>query len=257
MKKSDKQKDDFSKFKIPKVIQSQKFDKADYFHVDSMQYAYCPMIDKYKFSDTIINFSLQNWKHRDGRTEEELMSCDTINTDGLQVRTDYKSSIAFKFDKNNNTNLYYPVFIVNETNNLKTIIGQDDLVFAIQEALDSSGYWRPIEKRCISFCGNGYWALNLNPKEYAMFLTHKYQGEFKTLLRVRIKIGNNIYVSQPFKGSINPNQFFLIRKDCYAPRDYKEIFDYAGAVMIKFYGAIPLEFDSKYHLRKIEHNIDK
>lgn len=116
-------------------------------------------------------------------------------------------------------------------------------MFAIQEALDDNGDWRPIEGRGFDFCGNGYWGLKIHSNEFMTILFPKYAGDFKTKIRVRIKNHDIIYVSRPFEGTINKKQFYF-GKD----RDYHYCEDdknKTGAIQHVFYGSIPLELDDK------------
>jgi hypothetical protein len=140
-------------------------------------------------------------------------------------------------------NFYYPVYIVNQTPNTKLFIGKDGHIFAIQEALDEEGYWRPIEGRGFDFCGNGYWGLKIHSDEFITVLFPKYEGDFKTKLRVRIKNDDMIYVSLPFDGVINKNQFILDKERDYHYR--KLIENRAGAIQYLFYGAQPLELNAE------------
>jgi hypothetical protein len=138
-------------------------------------------------------------------------------------------------------NFYYPVYIVNQTPNTKLFIGKDSYVFAIQEALDEKGNWRPIEGRAFDACGNGSWGLKIYSYEFVTVLLPKYEGDFKTKIRVRIKNRDIIYVSKPFEATINKKQFFLDKESDYYYRDL--IKDKAKTIEQLFYGSVPLEME--------------
>ncbi|MBK9525698.1 MAG: hypothetical protein IPO39_13415 [Bacteroidetes bacterium] len=188
---------------------------------------------------------------RDFINENEVWSSDTLRTDGFEIYSDYKTKVS-KIDYTGMKGKYfYPVYLVNQTPTTKVMIGKDSYVFAIQEALDTNHDWRPIEGRGFEFCGNGYWGLKIYPKEFLTFLMPKYQGNYKTKIRVRIKIGDIIYVSKPFEGTINEKQFYHNKKDDY---HYKRLLENrASAIQHLFYGAEPLETANEIfglHVRK-------
>lgn len=98
----------------------------------------------------------------------------------------------------------YPLLIYNNGN--KTSYSHN--IRLIQEAKDQDGKWKPIEyfanyPSCIPnpFC-------NVHqPQKYSALSIIKYHGDFKTKLRVKVKIGEYIYYSNEIVGSINHSQF--------------------------------------------------
>lgn len=89
----------------------------------------------------------------------------------------------------------------------------------IQEAKDKTGKWRPIEywqRGCQPYFGT----IVLKPDFLISTKIYIYKGSFDTELRLKIKNGERISFSKPFKGSININQFNL-------PSKWKEISDEA------------------------------
>jgi hypothetical protein len=172
---------------------------------------------------------------------EEYDGQQEIISDGLEIFPDYKFTVGKHFREEDRGDLYYPVHIVNQTPNIKSVIIKDGKMYAIQEALSKDNAWHPIEGRWLDICGNGMMMLRIRPMEFFTFLMPKYEGDFKTMLRVRIKIQEYIYISQPFEGIINENQFLLSEKDGY----HKRVLDYYGVEAIQnlFYGAIPLEYE--------------
>ena len=167
-----------------------------------------------------------------------LRSRDSIGTDGLQLSLDYATTILLK-DPHFNTGPKYPVFLYNETTKSKVLWGKDGRLFAIQEAIDSSGRWRPIEGRPNDFCGNGRWGEVIRPGQFVAFGMTKYSGDYQTRLRVRLLNDEAIYVSQPVPGSINYAQFRL-KPDTYFFDAMKR--EPLGTIVVDFYGALPFEY---------------
>lgn len=100
-----------------------------------------------------------------------------------------------------------PVFIVNNSDSAQVIEHHDGRLVMIQEALDKKGNWVAIEYFEFSGCGNSF-GLNLIPQnQFMMFGINKYNGHYKTKLRVRLKTNGKTLISNEFHGSINENQF--------------------------------------------------
>jgi len=227
-------------FKKPIVVQMPFEDSARYLSYNFMNGSYPEFIGKSPFSDT-LTVTMEgrlHYKDRDIVFPELIGITDTTRTDGLELFTDYSSTIVRNPYGLELAEYNYPVYIVNQTSGVKVISGKDSHLFGIQEALDSNGNWRPIEFKGHDFCGVGRYGVKLYPNEYALLAFPKYQGNFKTKLRVRIKNGNNIYVSQPFDGTINERQFYL-EKDEYLR---KSLLEYKAEIIENtFYGAWPME----------------
>ena len=106
-----------------------------------------------------------------------------------------------------------PVFIVNNTDIIQGIEHHDGRLLVIQEALTENGEWQPIEYFIYSGCGNSYGINPLKPASYLMFGIPKYNGDFKTKLRVRLRTNNNTILSNEFDGNINKTQLIPIEPD--------------------------------------------
>ncbi|NUO01413.1 MAG: hypothetical protein HUU01_12455 [Saprospiraceae bacterium] len=227
-------------FKKPIVIQLPFEDSAQYRSYDYMNGSYPEFIGKSPFSDTLtitVEGRLQ-YEDSDIVFPELIGTTDTTRTDGLELFIDYSSSIVRNPYGQELAEYNYPVYIVNQTAGIKVISGKDNHLFGIQEALDSNGNWRPIEFKGYDFCGLGRFGLKLYPNEYALLAFPKYHGNFKTKLRVRIKNGDNVYVSHPFDGTINERQFYL-KKDEYL---HKALLKHKAEIIENtFYGAWPME----------------
>ncbi len=231
-------------FKIPVVIQKKTDDTIGYFKAISISDAHNRYEGKRKFCDTLdINIS----RHKDSLEKSDYVSgrdvwrADTFGYDGLELFPDYSSTIIRDDLLHEQLKNYYPVYIVNQTPNVKFILGKDSHVFAIQEAVDTAGHWRPIEGRGFDFCGFGYWGVKIHPQEFVTILMPRYEGEFTTKLRVRVKIGNMIYISKSFTGKIDERQFY-IDEDDYFFSEFKR--DNVNTIQHIFYGAIPAQMDN-------------
>lgn len=162
---------------------------------------------------------------------------DSIDVNGFEIIVDYEQTVKHNpFYKHDSTlYAYYPVFFVNSTKTDKIFLGKDGYAFGIQEALDNYK-WKPIEGRGVIYCGNGHFGLLVHPQEFVVILMRKYKGDFETRIRVRFKVGESIYVSKPFKGTINYNQFSIPDSSYFGQR-LKETNSNAATWL--FYGAEP------------------
>jgi len=222
-------------FHLPTLYTPTIKDTVHYFETDSMAASEPVVMGKYKTSDT-INVTYSN-KHLTGFIgENRLRVCtDTLSSDGFEIIPDYKYYVPFK-DYYRSYFYYYPVYIVNETTSSKLFQGKDNYMYAIQEAQDSFHSWYPVECRTFDFCGNGVYGLKVEPQEFVLCLFPKYKGHYKTLMRIRIVINGNVYLSVPFKGEINYGQF-------YPKRGMQSwLREYPGYAMSQFYGALPKDF---------------
>lgn len=237
-------------FRLPIIVQTSTKDTIEYLKSDSLYNDWAFYLGKHSFCDTLHisirdDFSKKDTLLTKDRDYDGKGRFDTLSSGGLEIVADYKSTVSrivYSFEKGF---YFYPVHIVNETFSPKMFIGKDSYVFAIQEALDTNNNWRPIEGRGFDFCGNEYWHQKVNSNEFITFLLPKYKGDFKTKMRVRIKIGENIYVSNIFEGTINYSQF-LLRKGAPFNYLYRRILqDKSKAIKYLFYGAEPLETDDE------------
>ncbi len=232
-------------FNVPIILQPTTTDTISYFKEDHISYSWPIFAGKRKFCDTlklVVRREIDTSFTMDFIDEGEIWNSDTLKTDGFELFFDYKSTVS-RIDYDRKGKYFYPVYVVNQTPTTKMFIGKDRYVFAIQEALDTNRRWRPIEGRGFDFCGNGYWGLKIHPKEFLTFLMPKYEGNYKTKIRVRVKIGEIVYVSKPFEGTIDEKQFYLDKKAGYHYRLLVE--NRVSTIQHYFYGAEPLETADK------------
>jgi len=235
-----------ARFSLPRVIQYDNNFKnsLDYFTADYINDASTFFIDKFHFGDTV---SIDNVGDRDISFGNDYITGDSaylrrlrdsLPSDGLQVIPDYEVSVPVNWTTNSRNGIYYPVFVVNETHSDKLFTPRDRYIAAIQEAKDRNGKWHPIESKKFDFVGKGRWALIIHPQEYAVFITSKFKGPFKTLMRIRLRTGGVTYISKAFEGSIDERQFRL-KPGSYQYNEYKN--DKSNSLVRRFLGSSPAE----------------
>lgn len=113
-----------------------------------------------------------------------------------------QAKIEIQLDTTKKLSNAYPVVLTNiDTDTI--FIGYGSHVPLIMEAIDTSGNWKPIQKRFIYMCGNGIGSFILPPNECVLTLAPIFQGNYKT--KLRLTLGDNH--SKPFTGFINYRQF--------------------------------------------------
>jgi hypothetical protein len=209
-------------FKFPILINQTKFDSLEQWKADGINEIFPDFVGQYKFTDT-VNFDIErqqrNIDEQQYRWEQNVYEFDTLSSDGLQIFTDYdKTIVSTLYYGATKGSTFFPVYVVNETTEPKIFVAKDSYVFAIQEAVDTSSYnsWYAIEARGFDFCGNGYFRRKLMPKEFIVFLMPKYSGTDTTYLRTRIKNGESVIISKPYKGTFNPKQFAVTKDNLWA-----------------------------------------
>ncbi len=112
------------------------------------------------------------------------------------------------------------LYVANASQDTFYFSAQDSRLYLNIQALDKSGEWKDIEYLPSSWCGNSYHSLFIPPNHSWDFVVPKYEGEFKTKLRAKLRYKSKrdqkeseILYSNEFKGSINPGQFW--RKEPY------------------------------------------
>lgn len=103
-----------------------------------------------------------------------------------------------------------PVFIFNLSNKnqaLEKPIGGS--LQLITEAKDEEGNWKPVDfsEQFRPLCRTGHQNYNLQSNRFIVAGVAKYQGDFKTQLRVKLKSFSKVFYSNSFEGNINKNQF--------------------------------------------------
>lgn len=238
---------ELTEFEVPQVINTQFNDsiKSIPYQAKSVTAVFPFFVGKFKFQEKID----VNPEKRDTTINRDFIKeysprrlTDSLDINGLELIVDYNNTVKYNRYYELDSILYdhYPVYFVNSTKTDKMFYGKDSYVYGIQEAVDNEKYgkWRPIEGRGFDFCGNGKWGLIVHPQEFILVLMRKYEGDYKTDMRVRFEVGENIFVSRPFKGRLNERQF-SIQDSSYLQQRLQET-DGKAATWL-FYGAVQKE----------------
>ena len=100
-----------------------------------------------------------------------------------------------------------PVYLFNPTDSVQGIENHDGRLICIQEAQDEQGEWKPIEYFQFSGCGNSYGLDILPSNHYLLFGVNRYNGNFRTKIRVKLCTNGKLILSNEFIGTINKGQF--------------------------------------------------
>ena len=228
-----------------------------YFEKQSISYTQPLFVGKFSFQEKTIFINVDSIVLNRDNPENTYFEAyhqikantDSISSNGLELIFDTDQELNLNFIYFDSlTYKYFPIYIINNTSSPKAFDGKDFHSFGIQEAIDSSYYkenppWYPISSKGVPWCGSGNWNLKLNPKEYIITLMPIFKGNTKTLLRSRIQINNSIFVSEPYKGSINLEQFISKDTFLFNLKDKNKIIRYQNS----FLGATPKEFSRHFN----------
>lgn len=186
----------FEKQKFPKVIDEMSSQKIECASASWLAYAYNQPYYFGSLRDTIkLNRSIDY--------KSEYFVRGTTYANALTMET---ASIGIKVDTSQIMNTLglksNPVLLYNKTT-ASLFVGSEGRIYFVVEGKTRAGDWKPIEKHFFPFCGTGVISIVLPPKKYALSSVVKYNGNFKT--KLRIKMGVNY--SNEFEGSINESQF--------------------------------------------------
>jgi hypothetical protein len=198
-------------------------------------------VGRYAFAPRIALERPDSLSERDyvgGSALGRLEASDSLSTDGLEVLADYPRTLFDTPPGDSVAYPTYPVYVANATPRTKYVYGWGSGVYAIQEAVDRAGVWRPIERVGDAWCNMGNWALALRPRRFVVFLARKHGGSFATRLRIRLQNGESRYVSRPYPGRIDERLFTVSRKD------YLTLANNNLAFQLLFLGAKPVASDS-------------
>ncbi|TWV99141.1 hypothetical protein [Chitinophaga pinensis] len=202
------------KFHLPFVLQDSSQEKAVLTEVKSVNPTNFPFLGKYKFCDTLRLADESNEKTTAGENyiiyeKGSIGTWDSLNTDGFQIFADYKTTIRYRTNPYDQTHLYFPVYMVNETDTTKFFFGKDRHAWGVQEAKDTADYasWYAIECPTFDFCGNGSFGVKVQPGEFIVLLVPRYKGSQTGSMRVRLQVDNTTYVSLRYEGEYHQEQF--------------------------------------------------
>lgn len=216
-----------SKFTQPELIEPEYPDyvKKVYHKKDYLSVSFPEFVGKYSFKKQINvnkkdNECLANIPESDKckiKKFDHINVDDSIGVNGLEVQVDYNTTVFYNSKLENDSLIYahFPVYIINNTASDKLFFGKENRIFGNQEAMRNNYIWYPIEGNAPEFSAKGMWAIKIHPKEFMLILMKKYKGDFNTKMRVRIKNGKSIMVSNPFIGRFNKKQFEINKESFY------------------------------------------
>jgi hypothetical protein len=219
---------------------------------DSIIWVWPPLVGRFAFAQhlvltqfNILGDALGDDLARQGYPSySAFQEADSLGTDGLELVPDYPRELVYQppgtlpeLAKLFPARVTYPVYVVNSTPHTKLLYGNSRAVFAVQEAQDRTGRWRPIESKGL-LSGNSHWILKIRSHQIVVFLLNKYAGDFATRLRVRVQNGESRYVSPSYAGRINERQFQVPKLD------YQSLLEDPAGVQGLYYGAVPAAVDS-------------
>ena len=128
--------------------------------------------------------------------------------DGFQIFDDFFNDIGIWVDSLNEGRFYYPLYLVNETSHTLKIPIDKNGPRVLQELwIFWHGQLKNLEILPIERLDKGnFWgedAMIIPPRNFAMFLLPKYDGDFKTDIRCRITIGDNEYLTENHGTGVN------------------------------------------------------
>jgi hypothetical protein len=233
------------RFATPVWVDSLDGKKVEAFTANSISTSKPIFMGIYDFGDTVFVSKKAEFLTNANRYVDSFHKNRTyfeqFSSDGLELIVD-TINLA-KFDSERKTGVYTPIYIVNSTFTRKVIMGKDYEFKGLQEAgvKKEHGYFYPIEGEVNIGCGCCAMVAELKPKQFAVILVKKYKGKFKTQLRTRLKIGENLYVTQPYTGYIDTTQFY------FSPISFvnKKIAEKNKSLSLDyfFYGSTPLEIE--------------
>ena len=141
-----------------------------------------------------------------------------FNRNSIDYQFKPNSAIEKLFNKNssdsvqivlkNESDSVFSIFIKSNLNKILKLRPQDSSLYLIQEAIDMNGKWSPIEFWAYSDCGNSYEKfLDFNPKQILRITTEKYNGSYKTKVRIKLLMDNKNYYSNAISANINYSKF--------------------------------------------------
>jgi hypothetical protein len=191
------------------IINTNKL-RANNSHVKFKYDTILPKYDLKIFIDTSYNFNCKDFEYKWMDLSNKIDSLIKLNYTNREIEPDLITKVYYnKLAKIRKKYVKaYPLLIYNSE--FKDVFIYDGLsgFQLIQEAKDIDGKWKPIEylnnlsSDLISPFFN-----KLNSKKYLATSIIKYHGNFKTKLRVKIRLNNHYYYSNEIEGLINQSQF--------------------------------------------------
>jgi hypothetical protein len=183
---------------------------VEYISIPYMKRAYCSAASQTKDTQALGGFAPSENYARPVHLEQ--------NGKGLWLLA--QPTVATKLDGKRGMRL----LLVNQTGVLLLFTASDSRLPIVQEALDESGQWQPIEYLPSSWCGNSRHRVFLAPGYFWEFGAPRYQGSLATKLRFSLALEDGAKMtSNVFEGSVNPEQFSI--QEGHAPVNLMDSYD--------------------------------
>ena len=182
-------------------------------------------LEKNSISKNIIQLFDLQYSDNSFQLIQGSLQFSTTNDLGLYVDASQELTIKYKddyippphtFDESRNIIDEYhcpydsikafPAYIINFTDSIQGVQNHDGKIVVIQEALNTENEWKPIEYFSNSGCSYSNGITILDTNSYLIFGVHKYKGDFKTKLRLRLNTNGNIIISNEYIGYVNKSQ---------------------------------------------------
>jgi hypothetical protein len=99
-----------------------------------------------------------------------------------------------------------PVFIANLSEEKRYLVGNSGHLLITQQAKDKAGNWQDIEIEVPGGCGMVKYICELETNDFVLTTVYRFQGSFKTQLRIKLETANHTFYSKPFAGFIDYEQ---------------------------------------------------
>lgn len=96
-----------------------------------------------------------------------------------------------------------PVYIANLSRDIRYLKGISSHISVTQQAKDKNNKWRDIETPIRPGCGMVKYICELNPNDFVLTTVLRFNGNYKTQLRIKLEANNQTYYSEPFVGLID------------------------------------------------------
>jgi hypothetical protein len=123
-----------------------------------------------------------------------------------QVLTKDKKNIFHKINLAKDTTINViaqPVYIANLSKEIRYLKGISGHISVTQQAKDKNNKWRDIETPIRPGCGMVRYICELNPDDFVLTTVLRFNGNYKTQLRIKLEANSQTYYSAPFIGFID------------------------------------------------------
>lgn len=202
---------DFPEIVVKKNNRLIKLSDLKPFNTDSLRSQYSGFVIG-KFGSNQKQVNLKDYDPNERPKFYSQIDLDSISGDGLQLLIDTNQFIIdpWYYYSANKEFLFHPVILLNENKNSKKVTTITRRVLLSQEIYFNDNWWVAInDPEIFNMCGDGAGEILLNQHEYVLLNAPVYSGKDRVKMRVRIKNGDNIYVSQPFFSNINLSQIYM------------------------------------------------